>query len=291
VSSFVKQRLLVGMTMQQQHQQRHILQSTLQLQQGQLQLKQTVEGIGLMRHSGRASCSSSKVTHQADPSAAAAAAVADQAMPQAAAPAGPCSSTGDSSSGEKVHMVSANFVLKTNTVSTVPKLVHLFEFGWPVGGPGMIRTYSALRSVHMSGKGPNKQQFELMGVGYRFVTVIAGENNISTQQAAEVIELWRHNKPASIRTDGTVHESSSGRGSSSSTVGGACRMLPVLPFFNESLSAKSHMSLCTLCKTARSYPAVQQLADSQKQKAGRAGATASNARKRQRSEEGGSVDA
>jgi hypothetical protein len=68
-------------------------------------------------------------------------------------------------------------------------------------------------------------------------------------------------------------------------------LLPVLPFFAEALSAKPHMSLCTLCKKVRSYPAVQQLADSQKQKAGRAGATASNARKRQRSEEGAGDDA
>jgi hypothetical protein len=283
------QRLLVGMTMQQQQQQRHILQSTLQLQQGQLQLKQSVQANRCVPH--RASCSSSRATHQAEagPSAAAAAAVADQATQPAAAPAGPSSSNGDSSSGEKVLMVSADFALKTDTVSTVPRLVHLFEFGWPVGGPDIVRVYSALRSVHMSGRHPNKQQFELMGVGYRFVAVIAGENDISTQQAAEVIELWRHNKPASIRTDGTVHEGSSGRGSSSSSTVG--RLLPVLPFFAEALSAKSRMSLCALCKTVRSYPAVQQLANSQKQNAGRAGATASNARKRQRSEEAAGDDA
>jgi hypothetical protein len=278
--------------MQQQQQQRHILQSTLQLQQGQLQLKQSVQAIRFVPHPGRASCSSNKATNQteADPSAdAGAAAVAGQAAQQAMAPSGPRSSIDNSSSGEKVHMVSANFVLKTDTVSTVPRLVHLFEFGWPVGGADIVRVYSALRSVQMSGKHRNKQQFELMGVGYRFVTVIAGTNDISTQQAAEVIELWRFNKPVSIRTDGTVHDSSSGRGSSSSSVSAACRFLPVLPFFVEALSGKSNMSLCTLCKTVRSFPAVQQLADSQKQKAGRAGATASNVRKRQRSEEGAGV--
>lgn len=285
------QRLLVGMSMQQQQQLRLHQQSSLQLLKGQSQLQQEVQRIRIVQY--RNSSGGSSGTASATPAAAAAGQQSAPGVAETRAPPSGVSSTPSSSSsipahnGEKAcRMHSSQFCLKVGTVETVPRMLHLWEQGWPVGGPGMVRTFPALSTVHMSGSGGAKQQYDLLKLGNRLISVTATANNISTEQAAEVIEKWRAGQTAVIKADGSIDSSSSSDGGSSSST----RVLPPLPEIAASMPKSGLMGLTALCKLARDLPAIKQLADAKKQKAGLAGAQASSARKRQRNAESAATE-
>ena len=138
-----------------------------------------------------------------------------------------------------------------------------------------------------------------MKLGNRLISVTAAANSISTEQAAEVIEVWRAGHAAVIRADGSVHRSSSGSNSNTTSSGSdgdggsstGARVLPPLPEIVAKMpGAGGPMGLTALCKLARDLPSVQELADAKKQKAGLAGAKASTARKRQRNAESADGD-
>jgi hypothetical protein len=214
-------------------------------------------------------------------------------------------SMGGTAAGSRCELPSEHFKLTTQGVATVPNLLHLFECGWPVGGARQVRVFPALNTVQLTGRNTAaKQQQQLMQVGYRFITVTAREHDISMQQAAAVIELWRRGTAAAITTDGIISAASSSSSSSGGSGGvgdvsggdgsssPAAANIPdarvlVVPDILAAVPASGVWSLTALCKAARNHPSVQQLANPAKQAAGRSGASK---RKRQQSEQGSAGD-
>lgn len=164
------------------------------------------------------------------------------------------------------------FGLTAGVVSTVPKLLYLFETGWPLGvGPSAV-TYQALSKSKYTGTiKAQRQQWDLMSQGYTLITCLTQTYGITTGQAAEVVELWRLGKPAAyVLLDGTVTADMTAAGPEGSKR------------FDNMLCNTKEQSLCAVLKQARGLELVKLTKNPKRAAAGRAGGAASAEAKRRR---------
>lgn len=96
------------------------------------------------------------------------------------------------------------FPLTAGAVGTVPKLLHLFEQGWPVGAAPL--TYQPLSQSRYTGTSKaQRTQWYNMSQCYILLQRLAEMHTITTQQAAQVVEAWRLGSAAAyVLPAGTV---------------------------------------------------------------------------------------
>lgn len=164
------------------------------------------------------------------------------------------------------------FGLTAGIVGTFPKLLHLFDKGWPVALEGSPLNYQPLsKSKYKGGEKKQRTQWDNMSQGYTLVKRLSETCDISIQQAAAVAEAWRLGSAAAyLLPDGTVTADAA----SATADGSQC--------FENMLGNTKELGLDAALKTARQLPLVQQAKNAKRAAAGRAGSAASAATKRQR---------
>lgn len=185
-----------------------------------------------------------------------------QPLQQAGRPAAAAAATGTS----RGRQVTKQFSVTTTDIQSVPMLLQLFQTGWPVDSPHKIYTGLAEPSFAQGLAGNEAQLYQVLQQGYLLVKGVQQQQQVTIEQAADIVEAWRDNAAAVILVGGRVEPAGAG------TVEGFIvpSMLP---------ENKNKWTINKLCQYARNMECVKMQKDRAKSAAGREGAAA---RKKQR---------
>ena len=86
----------------------------------------------------------------------------------------------------------------------MPRLLKLFQSGWPVDSPHKV--YTGLDEAGFaSGLRHNQSlQYDVLRQGYLLIKGVSRQQGVSLEQAAEIVQIWRGNTAAVITADGVI---------------------------------------------------------------------------------------
>jgi hypothetical protein len=157
----------------------------------------------------------------------------------------------------------------------VPRLLHLFEKGWAPEVSPEEYIYKALNQSQYKGTLKSQRtQWDNMRQCYMLLQQLSKLHSISTEQAAEVVELWRLGHPtAYVLPAGTVTGvEADGRQAGSSSIDSLL----------SNASTGKVLGLDGVTKDARGLDIVKQVKNAKRAAAGRLGGLKSAEAKRQR---------
>jgi hypothetical protein len=184
-----------------------------------------------------------------------------QPLQQAGRPAA-AAATGTS----RGRQITKQFSVTTTDIKTVPKLLQLFQTGWPVDSPHKIYTGLAEPGFAQGLADNEAQLYAVLRQGYLLVKAVQQLLPVTIEQAADIVEAWRDNAAAVIYANGRVVAAGAG------TVEGhvVASWLP---------QHTRKWTINKLCQHARNMDCVKMQKDRAKSAAGREGGVA---RKKQR---------